>query len=780
MASPRGAPRAGRPGPRLRRALRRLHRDRGPLPGRPAPRAVGRHGRRRPGRPSASTPAVIDWDRYVREIHLPSVVEHARVRTSPGRSVQPSRKERALKAILSPDRHLAAFDLENTLIASNVVDSYAWLASRHLPAGERAALRGRPGPGGPVAAGPRPPRPGRLPALTSTAATRGRPADRLHDDGWELFHDLLLPKSFPAGHRPGARAPGARPPDHPDHRRPRRGRRAAPAPVRRDRLRPPGPGGRAGSPGGSSSCPRPARPGPWCWPTTPKPRASSSAESMAYADSASDLPMLEAVGFPVAVNPETKLAAIARRRGWHVEHWAKAAGGPARLLPLGPLDTRGAHRRGTTSAAALPGRRPARPAGRPMKALVFERNLPRFAASRVASLLGSGRGAGVGPLRLLDADAARAPGRRLVAPAAAAVGHLRVRPGHRRRAQLAYVRGHRQLPLRPRPRGGGRPRRRRHRPHRRDARPRGPGGDRAGAGLRAPGHRPGLRRVRARADRPLRAHRLRPAGPRAPDRLLRRHRRRVVDGRARGPRLPAPRRPRRAGRRGRGDGRADRLRRPRRPVGPEWPPATRWRWSGPAPSGLTAVAALHHVVRPPTPARWWSGPSTPPSAGWPRRSAPTPWCRPTSWPGPSAGRPARWCSAGRLTGGADVVFDCVGSADSLTAGPGHGPPPRAGGAGRHAGQGLPRPRPALAPGDDPGRRLRLRRRAARRARRHAEAHLRAGHRPGRRGRPRLARLRHLPARALRGGHGPRRRRRPPGRRQGGLRSPQPEEARTAR
>jgi len=34
-------------------------------------------------------------------------------------------------------------------------------------------------------------------------------------------------------------------------------------------------------------------------------------ESMAYADSASDLPMLEAVGFPVAVNPEAKLAAIA-------------------------------------------------------------------------------------------------------------------------------------------------------------------------------------------------------------------------------------------------------------------------------------------------------------------------------------------------------------------------------------------------------------------------------------------------------------------------------------
>jgi phosphoserine phosphatase len=62
----------------------------------------------------------------------------------------------------------------------------------------------------------------------------------------------------------------------------------------------------------------------------------SLAESVAYADSASDLPMLEAVGFPVAVNPETRLAAIARKRGWLVEHFSKAPGGPRKLLPLAP------------------------------------------------------------------------------------------------------------------------------------------------------------------------------------------------------------------------------------------------------------------------------------------------------------------------------------------------------------------------------------------------------------------------------------------------------------
>ena len=59
-------------------------------------------------------------------------------------------------------------------------------------------------------------------------------------------------------------------------------------------------------------------------------------ECVAYADSTSDLPMMEAAGFPVAVNPETKLAAIARKRGWHVEHWPRAGGYRRPLLPLGP------------------------------------------------------------------------------------------------------------------------------------------------------------------------------------------------------------------------------------------------------------------------------------------------------------------------------------------------------------------------------------------------------------------------------------------------------------
>ncbi len=46
-------------------------------------------------------------------------------------------------------------------------------------------------------------------------------------------------------------------------------------------------------------------------------------ESWAYSDSASDLPMLEAVGRPVAVNPDAELAEVAGREGWEVLRFEK-------------------------------------------------------------------------------------------------------------------------------------------------------------------------------------------------------------------------------------------------------------------------------------------------------------------------------------------------------------------------------------------------------------------------------------------------------------------------
>jgi HAD superfamily hydrolase (TIGR01490 family) len=47
------------------------------------------------------------------------------------------------------------------------------------------------------------------------------------------------------------------------------------------------------------------------------------ADSYAYSDSESDLPMLQAVGHPVAVNPDRHLARIAKENGWPVLRFEK-------------------------------------------------------------------------------------------------------------------------------------------------------------------------------------------------------------------------------------------------------------------------------------------------------------------------------------------------------------------------------------------------------------------------------------------------------------------------
>jgi HAD superfamily hydrolase (TIGR01490 family) len=58
-------------------------------------------------------------------------------------------------------------------------------------------------------------------------------------------------------------------------------------------------------------------------------RARSLAERLAfrldeatfYSDSLTDLPLLQAVRTPIVVNPDPRLARVARRRGWRIERW---------------------------------------------------------------------------------------------------------------------------------------------------------------------------------------------------------------------------------------------------------------------------------------------------------------------------------------------------------------------------------------------------------------------------------------------------------------------------
>ncbi|MDE0161282.1 MAG: HAD-IB family phosphatase [Acidimicrobiaceae bacterium] len=289
-------------------------------------------------------PSVIDWTHYVQEVHLPSMVEQARLKMAPGASSSrtDSRSARLRRQVLAPERQLAVFDLENTLIASNVVASYAWLATRELDDLDRVRFVART-----LSEAPR------LLALDRRDRSdflryfyrrfEGAPVDRIDADCAEMLSDLILTKSFPRGIR-----------------RIREHRQAghmtllvtgaldfviAPLKPLFDHII----AAEMGSSGGVydgrlTSAPPTGEARYQTLVDFAELHGLDLRESVAYADSTSDLPMLEAVGFPVAVNPETKLAALARRRGWLIEHWSTSAGAPAKRLPLAPRGRRGSTR----------------------------------------------------------------------------------------------------------------------------------------------------------------------------------------------------------------------------------------------------------------------------------------------------------------------------------------------------------------------------------------------------------------------------------------------------
>jgi len=289
-------------------------------------------------------PRVVDWAHYVNDIHLPSIIEHARVKSTPGRTRTTDRSERLRRQVLDPRRQVAAFDLENTLIASNVVESYSWLATRRLDPRERLRYTVRT-----LAETPgllRMDRRDRTDFLRHFYRRYAdAPIDQIEVDVDAMLTGLILRKSFPeglrrvrehraAGHRTvlitGAlefNVAGLRPLFDEIV--------AAKMSIRPD-----------GTLSGEMET----------VPPTGEARAQilaeycdseglSLSECVAYADSSSDLPLFEAVGFPVAVNPETRLATIARKRGWLVENWGTARGFGKPLLPIGPVLSEGERRR---------------------------------------------------------------------------------------------------------------------------------------------------------------------------------------------------------------------------------------------------------------------------------------------------------------------------------------------------------------------------------------------------------------------------------------------------
>ncbi len=73
----------------------------------------------------------------------------------------------------------------------------------------------------------------------------------------------------------------------------------------------------------------------------------SLADSFAYSDSITDLPLMELVGHPHAINPERELRAIAEKRGWPILEFRRRVTLAKRLTQPVPLIS------GATVAAAL-------------------------------------------------------------------------------------------------------------------------------------------------------------------------------------------------------------------------------------------------------------------------------------------------------------------------------------------------------------------------------------------------------------------------------------------
>ncbi|MEM8620315.1 MAG: SDR family oxidoreductase, partial [Actinomycetota bacterium] len=145
-------------------------------------------------------PRSVDWTTYITQIHLPSIVQHARVKTTPGPSASTDRMSRMRRQVLDSKRQVAAFDLENTLIASNVVDSYSWLATRRLDSRDRLryALKTIAEAPGLL----------KLDRADRTDFLRyfyrryeNAPIEQIERDAREMLTHIILTKSFPAGLR---------------------------------------------------------------------------------------------------------------------------------------------------------------------------------------------------------------------------------------------------------------------------------------------------------------------------------------------------------------------------------------------------------------------------------------------------------------------------------------------------------------------------------------------------------------------------------------------------
>jgi alcohol-forming fatty acyl-CoA reductase len=272
-------------------------------------------------------PAVIDWPHYLQEIHAPAVT--ALVRSQRAGSSR-SAVLRAPASLPERDDVAAVFDLEGTVVASNLVESYLWARLSALPrsrwSGELSAL---------ARSLPRYLRDERRDRGDFIRAFLRRYAGANEAELAGLFDDVvgqaLLQRALPeavrqvrrhraAGHRTilitGAIDILVRPLE------------ALFDEVVASRMHAAG-----GVLTGHLDQPPLVDEARAAWLARHAASAGLDlAGSYAYGDSYSDRPLLELVGHPVAVNPDPALYAHARRHRWPVENWGTHARGAADVM----------------------------------------------------------------------------------------------------------------------------------------------------------------------------------------------------------------------------------------------------------------------------------------------------------------------------------------------------------------------------------------------------------------------------------------------------------------
>ena len=272
-------------------------------------------------------PAVIDWRQYLQEIHAPSVT--ALVRGRAGRRGSPAGRAEAAGL---PERTdvAAVFDLEGTVVASNLVEAYLWARLSALPpsrwGGELAGL---------AAALPRYLRAERRDRGDFIRAFlrryEGASEAELRDLADDVLGQALLQRAIPeavrqvrrhrvAGHRTilitGAIDVLVQP------------LAALFDEVVASSLHTSG-----GVFTGLLEAPPLVDEARAAWlQRHARETGLDLAGCYAYGDSYSDRPLLEVVGHPVAVNPDPALYAHARRRGWPVRNWSAHVRGAADVL----------------------------------------------------------------------------------------------------------------------------------------------------------------------------------------------------------------------------------------------------------------------------------------------------------------------------------------------------------------------------------------------------------------------------------------------------------------